>query len=370
MADWWLCALVGEIQNSAITGIRDPGRESFIASTLFSQGWDITLRALDFENIMQLCQNSTQDKPTILLGTDLEGLNSEGIAQLRSTGYSLFLFSPDGSFDGDYQSIQRYPETALELTSLMRGSLRAPLIRSTVRNSIVRARTIALTAATNSAGCTTLAINLAAELSSLGKRCLVIDAHAFAPAISSLLGERGLRSSDNYTQISENLWGMEISQGSLEQDMARLHNARSEFDFIVVDLGAVRHIANELTSKRWESEALNWSAAYADDLWVISRSDHLSLERLRALLRDLALNPVKPSISCIHNARIVGKKNAPADQSFLQSTQGLKLASILTLPVDSRSVARAINERSPLNEVSERSHLRRAIAEIAVRLTT
>jgi Flp pilus assembly CpaE family ATPase len=79
---------------------------------------------------------------------------------------------------------------------------------------------------------------------------------------------------------------------------------------------------------------------------------------------------VKPSISCIHNARIVGKKNAPADQSFLQSTQGLKLASILTLPVDSRSVARAINERSPLNEVSERSHLRRAIAEIAVRLTT
>jgi cellulose biosynthesis protein BcsQ len=215
-----------------------------------------------------------------------------------------------------------------------------------------------------------LAINLAAELSALGKRCLVIDAHAFAPAISSLLGERGLRSSDSYTQISENLWGMEISQGSLEQDIALLHSARSEFDFIVVDLGAVRLIANELTSKRWESEALNWSAAYADDLWVISRSDHLSLERLRALLRDLALNPVKPSISCIHNARIVGKKNAPADQSFLQSTQGLKLAGILTLPDDSRSVARAINERSPLNEVNERSHLRRAIAEIAVRLTT
>jgi MinD-like ATPase involved in chromosome partitioning or flagellar assembly len=360
---------VGELHSSAITGIRDPERESFIASTLFSQGWDITLRALDFENIVKICDTQISDKPTIILGTDLEGLNPAGIAKLRLLGFSIFLFAPEGAIESEFVGVQRFPETALELVSLMRGSLRAPLIRAEVKNSVIRARTIALSAASSSAGCTTVAINLAAELSLLGKECLLVDAHASAPAISSLLGQRGLRSGERYTRISQGLCGMEISQGTLESDLANLHNARSEFDFIVIDLGVVRQIATQLTSKRWESEALNWSATYADELWVVSRSDYLSLERLRELLRELSQNPVKPAITCIHNMRNTVKKNSPLDQSFLQSTQGLKLSNILTLPADLRSITRAESERSPLNEINERSHLRRSIEEIAGRLT-
>lgn len=360
---------MGEILSSAITGIRDPERESFIASTLFSQGWDINLRALDFENITHLCENNLQNKPVIILGTDLEGLNSAGIAKLRSLGFSLFLFAPEVSPNSEFIGVQKFPETALELISLMRGSLRAPLIRTEVTKTAVRARTIALSAASSSAGCTTVAINLAAELSASGKKCLLVDAHASAPAISSLLGARGLHSGERYKHISENLWGMEISQQTLEINIAHLHSARSEFDFLVIDLGVVRHLATQLTSKRWESEALNWSATYADELWIISRSDYLSLERLREILRDLSLNPVKPSITCVHNMRTIGKRNSSLDQSFLHSTQGIKLAGILTLPADSRGTARAESARSPLNEVSERSHLRRAISEIAVRLS-
>ena len=369
MADLLLCALVGELQSSAITGIRDPERESFIASTLFSHGWNITLRALDFEDIAQLCESKNGVKPTIILGTDLDGLSPAGVTELQSLGFSIFLFAPEGSVDSQYEGAQKFPETALELIALMRGSLRAPLVRSERKNSTLRARTIAICAASSSAGCTTVAINLAAELCALGKKCLVVDAHAFAPAISSLLGQRGLRESERCAHISENLWGMEISQGTLESDISQLHNARSEFDFIVINLGVMREIATQLTSKRWESEAINWSATYADELWVISRSDHLALERLRELLRELAQNPVKPSITCIHNVRTVGKKNSPQDQSFLQSTQGIKLATILTLPADARSTTRAESERNPLNEVNERSHLRRSIAEIAGRLT-
>ena len=52
------------ISTSAITGIRDPEREGFIASTLFSQGWNITLRALDFDDIWKRCQSVPTEKPT------------------------------------------------------------------------------------------------------------------------------------------------------------------------------------------------------------------------------------------------------------------------------------------------------------------
>ena len=368
MGAWWWCALVGELQSSAITGIRDPERESFIASTLFSQGWNITLRALDFQDILQLCESALNEKPVIILGTDLKGLTPAGITQLQSFGFTLFLFTSEKNDAKEFPSAQAFPETELELIALMRGSLRVPLIQSVKSISAVRAQTIAVMAAANSAGCTTFAINLATELSELGKKSLLVDAHAAAPAIASLLSQRGLR--DRCSQISENLWGMEISQSTLERDITQLQKARGEFDFIIIDLGVVRQLSIQLTSKRWESEALNWCANYADQLWIASRSDQLSLERFREMLKELAHNTVKPSITCLQNMRNGGKRNSPTDQSFQQSTLILKSASIVTLPIDARSTLRAESEHTTLVEVNERGQLRRTIAEIAGRLAT
>jgi Mrp family chromosome partitioning ATPase len=357
---------VGEPYNFAITGIRDPERESFIASTLFNQGWSITMRALDFPDILKLCEDNLDYKPTIILATDLEGLTPAGIAQLQNCGFPLFLFTSEKLEDSDFLGAQAFPETELELSALMRGSLRVPLIQTSKANLVIRAKIIAVASGANAAGCTTFVINLATELSALGKKCLLVDAHAFAPAIASLLSARGLR--DCCTQISENLWAMEISQNTLERDISQLQRARSEFDFIVIDLGAVRQLGVQLTSKRWESEAINWCSNYADQLWILSRSDQLSLERLRELLKELSHNAVKPTVTCVHNMRNVGKKNSPLDQSFSQSTQILKNASLVTLPLDERSTFRAESEHTTLVEVNERSHLRRAIAEIAGRM--
>ena len=359
---------MGEVANSAITGIRDPEREGFIASTLFSQGWNITLRALDFDQIDQLCSKEAVDKATIILATDLEGLTPAAIAELKSRGYPVFLFAPKDSTPSSFAGVQEFPTTALELISLMRGSLRAPMIRAQAQSAPARARTIALAASASSSGCTQTAINLATELSLLGKRTLLVDAHAQAPAISSLLGQRGLRASVRHPQISENLWGMEISQANLESDLGQLHSARSEFDFIVIDLGTLRNIAAQLTGKRWESEAFIWSSTFADELWLLSKGDQLSLERLRELLRELSQNSIKPALVAVQSMRTPGKKNSPLDQSFIQSISAIKPARVIALPTDSRSVLRAESERSSLYEVNERSHLRRCLAEIAGQL--
>ena len=359
---------MGDVVNSAITGIRDPEREGFIASTLFSQGWNITLRALDFDAISQLCTVAAPEKATIILATDLEGLTPAAIAELKSRGYPVFLFAPTGSAPTSFAEVQEFPTSSLELISLMRGSLRAPMIRAQVQNAPARARTIAIAASASSSGCTLAAINLATELSLLGKRTLLVDAHSLAPAIASLLGQRGLRGSVRHPQISENLWGMEISQVNLENDLGQLQSARSEFDFIVIDLGTLRNIAAQLTGKRWESEAFIWSSTYADELWLLSKGDQLSLERLRELLRELSQNSIKPALVAVQSMRTPGKKNSPLDQSFTQSISAIKPARVIALPTDSRSVLRAESERSSLYEVNERSHLRRCLAEIAGQL--
>uniref|UniRef100_UPI00404AC5DE hypothetical protein n=1 Tax=Candidatus Planktophila sp. TaxID=2175601 RepID=UPI00404AC5DE len=126
---------MGEVLNSAITGIRDPEREGFIASTLFSQGWNITLRALDFDQIDQLCSKEAVDKATVILATDLEGLTPAAIAELKSRGYPVFLFAPIDSAPSSIADVQEFPATALELISLMRGSLRAPMIRAQAQSA-------------------------------------------------------------------------------------------------------------------------------------------------------------------------------------------------------------------------------------------
>jgi Flp pilus assembly CpaE family ATPase len=161
---------------------------------------------------------------------------------------------------------------------------------------------------------------------------------------------------------------MEISQVNLENDLGQLQMARSEFDFIVIDLGVLRNIAAQLTGKRWESEAFIWTSTYADELWLLSKSDQLSLERLRELLRELAQNSIKPAIVGVQSMRTPGKKNSPLDQSFTQSVSAIKPARMFALPADSRSVLRAESERASLHEVNERSHLRRSIAELAGQL--
>lgn len=359
---------MAEVLNSAITGIRDPEREGFIASTLFSQGWNITLRALNFDEIWNLCSADAHERATVILATDLEGLTPTSLAELKSRGYPVFLFSSTDSVPASFLGAQEFPATALELISMMRGSLRAPMIRTQSQSAPIRARTIAIAASASSSGCTLTAINLATELSVMGKRTLLVDAHAQAPAISSLLGQRGLRASARHPQISENLWGMEISQAHLESDMGQLHIARSEYDFIVIDLGVLRNIAAQLTGKRWESEAFIWSSTFADELWLLSKSDQLSLERLREVLRELAQNSIKPEIVCVQSMRTPGKKNSPLDQSFAQSTNAIKPARLISLPIDARNVTRAESERSSLFEVNERSHLRRTITEIAGQL--
>lgn len=358
------------ISTSAITGIRDPEREGFIASTLFSQGWNITLRALDFDDIWKRCQSVPTEKPTLILSTDLEGINQPQLRELKSEGFTIFLFTSDEPSTTTFSEAQAFPASSLELISAMRGSLRAPLIRTESDKNSPRARTIAIAAASNSSGCTVTAINVATELSLIGHRTLLVDAHALAPAISILLSQRGLRASAIHPKISENLWGMEISQEHIESDISSLHKARLEYDFIVIDLGVLRNIPLQLTGKRWESESFIWSSSFADELWLLSKSDQLSLDRLRTILRDLAQNSIKPAISTIYSMRPMGKKNSPADLSFEQSAASIKSKRSFQLPIDSRNVSRAESERCSLYEVNERSHLRRTIAEIAGQLSS
>jgi len=349
---------------SVVTAIRGAELEGFVAGTLFNQGWSVTFRALDFQSLLLHIQSSQIKKMVVLLSTDLEGISVEGLETLRSTGVKYFLFATTMDAQSIFPEAIATPTTALELLGIIRGSLRNPLIRP-VTNQKLRAQIIGISAASHTVGCTTLALNFASELSEKGKKVLLVDAHSFSPAVALKLGQRGLNSAVETRNISTQLWALEITRPEINQQIATLETARSEFDFIVIDLGVLRDFTASLTGRRWCSEVLVWVSNYADELWVLAKTDLLGTEQLRLVTAELAHNSIKPHLVFLHALRAPAKRSKVSEESFLNLVTPLRPLRIHEYIWDPRSVHSAEEERASLMETNERGALRRSIADIA-----
>ena len=351
---------------NALTAIADPAFEGFVASTLYSQGWSITYRALDFTSLLEKLEILQSHHQILLISTNLDGLTPEGITQLQRYNITTYLLSEGDVADPRYSEALSRPTSALELIALVRGSLRSPMIRphSEITQKI-RARTIGIAGAQSASGCTTLVINIASELSLLGKKVLIVDAHAHSPAIAIYLGQRGLHTTQEVRSISTNLFVIEVTQANIENDLARLSNALSAFDFLIIDLGVIREFSESLKGRRWESEVLIWTTMHGDEFWVLSKSGLLAIENLCTLTQEISINAMKPKVSFLHTMVQRGKGGKTREEAFLSLVTPLRPKQISAIPLDSRSAMSAEREQTTLYESNERSLLRKSIANLA-----
>jgi hypothetical protein len=355
--------------NSVATAIRSAEFEGFLAGTLFNQGWSVTLRALDIDSLLSYIDSNPAALSLLLISTDVEGLTPDSMREIEKRGIKYFLFVATQSAIEQYPESVTQPTTALELLGLIRGSLRTPMIRTAQREK-ARAKTIALATSSSSVGCTTLTINLAAELAHMGHKVLIVDAHAYFPAVAMRLGVRGLNSSVEFCNISAQFWALEVTQSEISTSITALDRARSEFDYMLIDHGSIRDFPAILTGRRWCSEALIWTTTHADELWILSKSDQLSIERLKLLTTELARNSIKPQLSFIQVQQGLSKRGKTADELFLQLVTPLRPARVLQYPWDSRGVLAAEDERTTLLESNERGILRKSIAHLAGELVS
>jgi MinD-like ATPase involved in chromosome partitioning or flagellar assembly len=349
---------------SVATAIRSAEAEGFIAGTLFSQGWSVSCRALDFASLLEHVQASDARGSLLLISTDVDGFSSEGLDELKRRGVKYFLFAATIGAHEEFPESIAMPTTPLELLGIIRGSLRSPLIRPT-QSKKPRSKIIGVCAASHALGCTTLAINIGAELAELGKKVLLVDAHSDAPAIALKMGERGLNSSAEIRSISNNLWAVEITQSEINTQIAALDHARSEFDLIVIDLGVLTNFSASLSGRRWSEEVIVWTSTHGDEMWVMAQTDVLGAERLRILVAELAQNSIKPKLSFLRVLRGASKRSKSGQDSFLSAVTSLRPLRVLEYPWDPRSAQGAEDKRTSLCESNERALLRKTIAEYA-----
>ena len=357
------------VMPTVITAIANPEAEGFVAGTLYAQGWNVVFRAIDWGSLQsylqahaELCKNAL-----LIFGTDLPGAHKNLMDSLNGSVRQLIGFSIPNVADGDFDVLHPLPTVSTDLISLVRGFVRAPLVRtSTVTQRKVRdSKVFAIGSAGSYTGCTFLALNLAMELSLLEKSTLLIEANFRAPSLAPLLSMRKISDSSPWKKIAPKLSLSEITQDTSDDLDQLMNKATEEFDCVVLDIGSISGLSNRLTDRRWTSTVTTWCCDQADELMITSRADYLGHHRLVQVIDLLQQTSIRAQLSFTQNMKSPGKRGDAEMARFLTATTALKPIRVRSLKQEARSVQAAEDEHATMVETNERSHLRKAIAELA-----
>jgi hypothetical protein len=353
---------------NVITAIKDPEFEAMVAGTLFAHGWSVIFRALDVESLQTFLAAPTESKPLLIFSSDISDLNLKILSSLspyldRSIGFLATQHSEE--MDGYLTK----PRDEIELLAMIRSPHRAPMLRSvSTQHTPSRCRMIALTGVNHGEGVTLTVINLAIELTLIGKKVLLIDAHHQMPAIATILGERHANK-DDLKEVNPLLQIFEITRHNAPNTVELILDASLHADFILIDLGRITHSESLTPDKRWESTFSTWVLEAADDLWIFSSSRVVSSRALREISTALSQMTIRGRVTHLLTQRIPGKKGDEQEAKFLSVVSPTQPHALRILPLDLRGVSAAVQDRSILVESNSRGLLRRSLAAIALELT-
>ena len=354
---------------TVITAITNAQIEGFVAGTLFAQGWSVIFRAIDIESLESYIKSSPESArgAILIFAPDLSGITRERLHSISATVKQLLGFSDDPAQDGVLGELHRVPTTATDLISLVRGFVRAPMLRQSTQLSRQgrRAHVLAVGSAGSSTGCTTLAINIAMELSLFEKATLLVDANFRAPSIAALLAVRNVHSESGWRSIAPSLSIAEISQEQATTVDAFMEQATQSFDYIILDLGSISGLSNRLTDRRWTSTMTTWACDQGNELMVVARPDVLGQHRLEQISSLIEKTSIRSALSFTLNMRSQGRKGSDEEARFLAITTPLRPLNVRVIARDARATTAAEAQKSTLIEVNERSSLRKSIATIA-----
>ena len=356
-----------------ITAIADPEFEGFVASTLFGQGWSVIFRALDIESLEKfISEECATIAPLLITSPDLLGITPDRLAALEVKVSRVFSYLPTSGEGMGFRDLLPRPGSAHDLISLVRGNMRSPMIALGGKSRALprRAKVIALASAGNSTGCTSIAINLAMELSLLEQKTLLIDSHTLSPAVAILLDQRNLHIHSTWKTIAPMLSACEVSRESVYAIHGALESAMNEFDYIIIDLGVIGDLAMVLSDRRWTSDIALWSCDQADELWITATPDLVGEQRLRTLTAHFEKMAIRAKLGFLLSKRAPGRKGEGEESKFLAIVTPLRPHSVMMMPLDERAILQAQAARATLSEVNERSPLRKAIAALAGELAS
>ncbi len=328
---------------NVITAIGNPELEALISRTLFNSGNDIRLRAISFDEVIKFCEAEVveNERWVIVASSDLLGFSHRQFLSLQQESLTCVLLDSTN-----------VPTTSDAINALIATHIRAPLVhRASPPRRLVSA--IGITGTMGSPGRSTLALNLASELSEF-QTVTLVDSDINNATLAYLLGLNDLKWSDekrytlspNFHLVTER----EFSRDSLERDRR-----------YIVDIGPVKNINEILTDRRSSGRHQAQWLESCSTLIYVAKADDRSLAHLEQFLLERRNLPARQEVIFVLNQLGNSRWFRSHEKAFKESAPGAKFL----LPLDHSVTERTRTQHTTLKEIAPRSALRRSIGEIA-----
>lgn len=323
----------------AITAIGDPEGESFIASSLERQGWQVIYRALVPRELETFLDSLNGQEVTLFTASDFSKVSTT--THLRNPNTHVI-------------TLKQIPTNDHDFSEDIRGRTEAV---SREWAAIPAAPILALTSFGRTVGTSTIALNIAAELAGHGSEVLLIDAHLRNPFLSSYLQTFGVK-----RELIRTPQGFSIFEADSLESFRTIEQEAVRYDILVIDIGEIWQPANSISGARLEDYPFSWTSHYASSLISISADRGLSTGVIGKNLLELGRLSLKPKRSHLINLsqEVSTKERAYREEEFERE---LNLRPFL-LPRDDRALSRAKATNSTLIESAPKSALRAAIARL------
>lgn len=353
------------IYPEVITAIADPEFEGLVSETLYKQGWNVIVRALDVDSLKAAVNSQSEDQLLIIYSADLPGLTAEVLDQLSTFSVTLFGFSDAMGANHEFSNLSERPKSATELMEFIRGNIRAPSLRTPMlqKRAQIKSQIVAVGSVGHQTGNTISAINIAAESVALGFKTLLIDANLESPAIAAYLQVRKLSEEVTWLSFADKFYLMEVTHASIDEFNLKMLQATMEFETIIIDLGNIKNLITDLTDRRWGSRVKIWATNFAQTLCVTSASGAvgaMSLKNLQMLFTSISLQTKIIYFDLNQSSRA----NEPVRESKSSLSNSANRERVQRLPWDPKSIAQAVRESSTLISVNERSPIRKEYARL------
>lgn len=325
----------------AITAIADVRLEGSVTTSLHRLGWEVAYRA-----------------------TSDAGL----IAALDEYPNALVISSDDFRYLHRITPTRQFSLPA-ETTSITDGELRE-LLRNVDEGKNTQLRTLEPTKARiylvasngRTVGASTIALNLAQELSKLPGSTLLLDCNSWSPYLARHLSINGINREIAITPL-----GFSVGEIQSRDSLALLATSLSGYDRIIIDYGQLHSPIATANGRRAHEEIFSWAIHAQSSFLLLSRNDAKSLEESARTMEEIKqLTPDLKRYLLLTLTSVLSRR----ERARLIENSAARFGTNCSLiSRDRRSVSEMEEKGSTFSEVAPRSMVLGELRELMEKLS-